>query len=201
MAGRRSRDQRITPELLLREFALPAPVQATHVRFVVVTNQCTGQAVFQGVQDADPTNPTDCRTGQETDVDAPLLPPRDTSVVAAELQVFAAAPVPTAPNLEVASASATRVSGREQRLTATVTNSGDADADASQTRFVADGATELCTVTTPALAAGASATVTCSWDTRGEKKGAHTVVVTADAGAAVAESDEGDNATTIAVVL
>ncbi|HEX6130533.1 MAG TPA: M36 family metallopeptidase, partial [Actinomycetota bacterium] len=112
----------VSPELLLREFALPAPVEATHVRFVVVANQCTGQPVFHGVQDADPTNPTDCRTGQETDVDAPLLPPRDTSVVAAELQVFAAPPAPAAPDLEVASVSSTRVSGRETRLTATVAN-------------------------------------------------------------------------------
>jgi extracellular elastinolytic metalloproteinase len=79
----------VAPELLLRTFTLPAPLRATHVRFVVLDTQCTGQAAFHGSQDSDPTNPTDCRTGREAEQSA-LLPPRDTTVVAAELQVFGA---------------------------------------------------------------------------------------------------------------
>jgi hypothetical protein len=50
------------PDLVLRAFDVPRTT-ATHVRFVVVDNQCTGAPeYFQGEQDLDPTNPTDCRT-------------------------------------------------------------------------------------------------------------------------------------------
>jgi hypothetical protein len=77
------------PELLLRSFVLPTAVTATHVRLVVSANQCTGNPAYHGVQDADPVNPTDCRTGEEPSEDAPgSLPARDTEVRAAELQVF-----------------------------------------------------------------------------------------------------------------
>jgi hypothetical protein len=61
----------------------------------VLTNQCTGQPTFQGEQDADPANATDCRTGSPGSV-GPLpgdlvpqvLAPRHSEVHVAELQVF-----------------------------------------------------------------------------------------------------------------
>jgi extracellular elastinolytic metalloproteinase len=49
------------PELLLRSFDIPQ-VKATHLRFRVVTSQCTGTPAFAGEQDADPTSNTDCAT-------------------------------------------------------------------------------------------------------------------------------------------
>ncbi len=51
------------PDLILRSYTLAAAVKATHVRIVVVTNQCTGSDAFQGEQDNDPANGTDCREG------------------------------------------------------------------------------------------------------------------------------------------
>jgi extracellular elastinolytic metalloproteinase len=85
-----------SPDLLLRSYTLAAPVRATHVRIVVVTNQCTGNAAFQGEQDNDPANGTDCRegspgTGAIVDLmgDLPqVVAPRDNEVRIAELQVF-----------------------------------------------------------------------------------------------------------------
>jgi uncharacterized repeat protein (TIGR01451 family) len=80
----------LVPDMILRSFS-GSSRQATHVRLVVLTNQCTGQTRFQGVQDSDPFNATDCRTGQEG-VDPPLsFGPQDMSVRAAELQVFSSA--------------------------------------------------------------------------------------------------------------
>ena len=84
------------PDILLRSFSLPAAVKATHVRIVVVTNQCTGNVHFQGEQDNDPANGTDCRegspgTGSTVQLigDLPqILAPRDNEVRIAELQVF-----------------------------------------------------------------------------------------------------------------
>jgi hypothetical protein len=49
----------VSPHLLLREFNIP-DTKATHVRFVVRSTQCTGGPAYQGVQDTDPANPTDC---------------------------------------------------------------------------------------------------------------------------------------------
>jgi hypothetical protein len=66
------------PELLMRSFAVPQ-TRASYVRLRVLTNQCTGQAAYQGDQDDDPLNVTDCRTGSV----------QDDNVRAAELQVFA----------------------------------------------------------------------------------------------------------------
>ena len=85
-----------SPDLLLRSFSLPAAVKATHVRIVVVTNQCTGSDAFQGEQDSDPANGTDCREGSpgtgsiiQLIGDLPqVLAPRDNEVRIAELQVF-----------------------------------------------------------------------------------------------------------------
>ena len=51
----------VAPDLLLRTFQLPTTT-ATHVKLVVVSNQCTGSSDFHGEQDQDPANATDCRT-------------------------------------------------------------------------------------------------------------------------------------------
>ncbi len=66
------------PELLLRSFTVP-DTRASYVRLRVLTNQCTGQPAYQGDQDDDPGNVTDCRDGST----------QDDNVRAAELQVFA----------------------------------------------------------------------------------------------------------------
>jgi hypothetical protein len=75
------------PELILRTWHAPR-TRATHVMFVVVDNQCTGQESFQGEQDNDPLNHTDCRTGTP-----PVLPGRANDVRAAELQVLSNRPI------------------------------------------------------------------------------------------------------------
>ena len=49
----------VAPHMILREFDIPNTT-ATHLRLVAVTSQCTGGPLFQGEQDADPTNNTDC---------------------------------------------------------------------------------------------------------------------------------------------
>jgi hypothetical protein len=64
------------PNLIIRSFAISG--SATHVRFVVLTNQCTGGPDFQGDQDDDPINVTDCSAGSVQDL----------TVRAAEVQVF-----------------------------------------------------------------------------------------------------------------
>jgi extracellular elastinolytic metalloproteinase len=73
--------------LILRSFDVPRTA-ATHVQIRVVTNQCTGQVSFQGEQDNDPQNVTDCRVGTGT-----VLPRRDRTVLIAELQVFGGLPL------------------------------------------------------------------------------------------------------------
>jgi hypothetical protein len=73
------------PEFILRSWRTPRTT-ATHVMFVVVDNQCTGQTSYHGEQDQDPANATDCRVG------SPPLPPRNNAVRAAELEVFSEAP-------------------------------------------------------------------------------------------------------------
>ena len=65
------------PDLLFKNFDVTNSM-ATHVRLVVLENQCTGGADFQGDQDNDPTNQSDCKLGSA----------RDNQVRAAELQVF-----------------------------------------------------------------------------------------------------------------
>ena len=70
-----------TQDECLRYFtASPQPL-ATHVKFVVTNNQCTGQPSFQGDQDLDPANNAECRTGI-----------RRSEVHTAEIEVFAAKP-------------------------------------------------------------------------------------------------------------
>jgi extracellular elastinolytic metalloproteinase len=70
----------VAPHMILRGFDIPN-VKATHLRLVAVTSQCTGGPLFQGEQDADPTNNTDC--------DSNVLAGASRSFVrAAEFQVF-----------------------------------------------------------------------------------------------------------------
>jgi extracellular elastinolytic metalloproteinase len=84
----------VSPELILRSFAVPRTT-ATHVQIRVLTNQCTGNTAFQGEQDNDPLNGTDCREGSPgagtvaVFGDLPqVVAPRDDEVHVAELQVF-----------------------------------------------------------------------------------------------------------------
>ncbi len=65
------------PDLQLRAFDIPATT-ATHLQLRVIANQCTGGPAFQGDQDDDPANDSDCSSGSES----------DDAVRAAELQVF-----------------------------------------------------------------------------------------------------------------
>ena len=67
------------PELIVRSFAIPA-TDATHLRFEVVTNQCTGAPAYAGEQDADPRAGTDCTTNSA----------QAGNVRAAEFEAFAA---------------------------------------------------------------------------------------------------------------
>jgi extracellular elastinolytic metalloproteinase len=68
----------VSPIMLLREFDIPN-TKATHLRLVVKTNQCTGGPQFQGDQDADAVNFTDCDLNPTAAVQF---------VRAAELQAF-----------------------------------------------------------------------------------------------------------------
>src|SRR4051794_19698380 len=76
----------ISPDMILRTWNVPTTT-ATHVRLVVRSNQCTGQESFQGDQDNDPLNNSDCITGIPG-----VLPARGTEVHAAELQVWSSNP-------------------------------------------------------------------------------------------------------------
>jgi uncharacterized repeat protein (TIGR01451 family) len=84
----------VAPEMILRSFSGPSR-SATHVRIVVLHNQCTGNADFQGKQDNDPLNPTDCRFGNPSSAEVPIfgdlpqvLAERRDEVHVTELQVF-----------------------------------------------------------------------------------------------------------------
>ena len=70
----------VAPHMLLRSFDIP-DTQATHLRLVVKTSQCTGGPLFQGDQDADPAVNADC------DSNVVAASPRN-FVRAAELQAF-----------------------------------------------------------------------------------------------------------------
>ncbi|MDY7094717.1 MAG: M36 family metallopeptidase [Acidobacteriota bacterium] len=71
----------LAPDMILREFDVP-DTDATHVQLRVLHSQCTGTPAYQGEQDADPLNATDCSTASSNaDV-----------VRAAELQVFGTDP-------------------------------------------------------------------------------------------------------------
>jgi extracellular elastinolytic metalloproteinase len=57
----------VAPDLLIKSFDV-ADTAATHIRLVVLHNQCTGAPDYQGEQDSDPTNPTDCDNDEPFDV-------------------------------------------------------------------------------------------------------------------------------------
>jgi uncharacterized repeat protein (TIGR01451 family) len=80
----------LAPSLIFREFDVP-DTKATHVRMVVISNQCTGNPEYHGDQDNDPNVNSDCRTdGLVAAPDEAVIAPQDTTVRAAELQVFSA---------------------------------------------------------------------------------------------------------------
>ena len=67
----------VAPDLTLRYFDVSNNQVATHVKFVVTNNQCTGQASYHGDQDNDPNNNADCNASI-----------RANEVHVAEVQVF-----------------------------------------------------------------------------------------------------------------
>jgi hypothetical protein len=91
----------------LRSFDLK-DVPATMVRLVVKTNQCTGGPDFQGDQDSDPSNDSDCQSSANA-----------TKVRAAELEVVSSAPtITSAAGTKVVQAAA-QASGGSTSATAT----------------------------------------------------------------------------------
>jgi CARDB len=171
----------VAPNLIMRSFTLPSPVTASAVRLVVDTTQCTGGPAYAGEQDNDPTNNTDCAANSSN----------AGTVNAAELEVFGSAGAIGQPDLQV---TALTVTTNGENYTATVSNTGNAAAGASTTQFKLDG-TQICAVSTPAIAAGGSATVKCK--AKAPSKGTHTAVATADSANVVAESNESNNSKTI----
>lgn len=91
--------------------------------------------------------------------------------------------------------------GDKVTFTATVSNTGQASAGASQTEFKLDNTTVLGLVNTPALGIGQSTQVAVNWLTANAKQGQHTVVATADKANAVAESIETNNTKNTTVSL
>src|SRR5262249_9090073 len=67
----------VAPDLTLRYFDTSPNTVATHIKFVVTNNQCTGQASYHGLQDKDPANNSDCNSTA-----------RASEVHVAEVQVF-----------------------------------------------------------------------------------------------------------------
>jgi len=90
--------------------------------------------------------------------------------------------------------------GEKITITATVANTGTANAAASKTEFLLDNTTLLGLVDTPAIAAGGTATVSVLWDTRAVS-GQHTIRVTADKTQLVSESNEANNAATLTITV
>jgi hypothetical protein len=78
-----ARPRPVAPDVNLRSFDLN-DIAATMVRFVVKTNQCTGGPDFQGDQDNDPSNNSDCKSSGNA-----------TKVRAAELEVVSSQPTIT----------------------------------------------------------------------------------------------------------
>jgi extracellular elastinolytic metalloproteinase len=78
----------LAPDLTLRTFNVP-DTMATHLKLIVLDNQCTGGPAYQGDQDNDPLNNSDCVTGPAaTDPTGQLLTPTAPNVKVAELQAF-----------------------------------------------------------------------------------------------------------------
>lgn len=112
-------------------------------------------------------------------------------------------PAPAEPDLRVTDIRTTNNQARQgEKVTifATVSNSGSADAPSSTTEFLLDEATVLGVLTTPAIPAGQSTELSLDWDTKAVK-GEHVIAVTADVSSVVAESDEGNNRSTLTVTV
>ena len=69
----------LAPQLNFQSFEVD-DTNATHVQLRVISNQCTGTPGYQGEQDADPANMTDCDDSENST--------QDGIVRAAELEVF-----------------------------------------------------------------------------------------------------------------
>lgn len=89
--------------------------------------------------------------------------------------------------------------GSKVTITATVGNTGNADAAASATAFM-DGDSLLGLVATPAIPAGASTKVSLNWFTAREN-GEHMISATANAGHVITESEYDNNTADITVNL
>jgi hypothetical protein len=72
----------VAPNLILRSFTLPHSVQARAIRLIAESNQCQGAPEYQGDQDADPLNNSDCTSGDPDNADL---------IRVAEVQAFSAA--------------------------------------------------------------------------------------------------------------
>jgi len=79
----------LAPDLLIRSFTVPA-TSATHVRFRVLSNQCTGAPAYNGVTTNDPANANaDCNQPGPLFALGQTSPNADvTTVRAAEFEVF-----------------------------------------------------------------------------------------------------------------
>jgi uncharacterized repeat protein (TIGR01451 family) len=121
--------------MILRTF-FAGPRQATHVRIVVLNNQCTGNPDFQGEQDADPLNDTDCRFGNPGGTLPPILgdlpdvlAERASEVHISELQVFSSSAVAQDPVVALTKTGpATATRGEQITYTLSYTNAGPEDA-------------------------------------------------------------------------
>jgi len=71
------RPRPLAPQAVFRSFDVD-DTEATHVRLVVLNNHCTGGPAYQGEQDNDPANVTDCGDGSRADQEVRI----------AELEVF-----------------------------------------------------------------------------------------------------------------
>lgn len=148
------RPRPVAPDLILRTFDV-TPTTATHLRLVVLTNQCTGGPDFQGDQDSDATNDSDCISGSA----------RDEEVTAAELEAFAAPPAASADLAVTKTGPATVKRDQNATYTITVTNNGpDAATGVVATDTLPANADLRSTATTQGTcAAGKNATtVTCT---------------------------------------
>jgi uncharacterized repeat protein (TIGR01451 family) len=107
----------LAPDLLLRTFDVP-DTAATHLRIVALHNQCTGAPGYQGEQDNDPLNATDCDTASD----------RGQSVRAAELEAFAFNSATAAPSDPVgitsSTGTATAIPGQTTSYRISYTNLG-----------------------------------------------------------------------------
>ncbi len=144
----------VAPDLILRSFDVP-DTNATHVRLHVVSSQCTGGPAYQGDQDNDPTNNSDCVTGSAA----------DDEVRASELQVFASTPAlpPRDPAVLVTmTAPATAQTGSSIGYQISYTNAGPAESSNARITDVLPEGVEFVSATNGGTYNAATRTVT--WD-------------------------------------